>query len=68
MTLPRDWQRHVNAPQSEAELAAVRRSVVRGTPFGEESWQRRTVKRLGLESTMRPRGRPGKSPPATPPI
>ena len=62
VALPRDWRRHVQSPQSEAELAALRRSVVRGSPFGEDSWQERTAKRLGLMSTLRPRGRPQKSP------
>ena len=48
--------------ETEAELAALRRSVVRGTPFGGEAWQERTAKRLGLESTLRARGRPRKLP------
>jgi putative transposase len=70
LALPRHWRRHVQSPQSEAELAALRRSVVRGAPFGEQSWQQRTAKRLGLQSTLRPRGRPWKSRPAeaSPPI
>jgi putative transposase len=60
--LPRkpSWTDHVNAPQTEAELAALRRSVHRGSPFGDESWQLETVDRLGLESTLRPQGRPKK--------
>jgi putative transposase len=60
--LPRrpGWVEHVNAPQSEAELAALRRCVQRGNPFGEESWCDRIVRRLGLESTLRPQGRPQK--------
>jgi len=41
-------------------LAALRRSVLRGNPFGEEWWQERTARRLGLESTLRARGRPRK--------
>jgi putative transposase len=48
----------VQAPQKEAELEALRRSVVRACPFGDDSWQQRTAKRLGLDSTLRPRGRP----------
>jgi putative transposase len=32
--LPDGWVAHVNAPQTEAELEAVRRSVQRGCPFG----------------------------------
>lgn len=60
--LPRKagWVEYVNAPQSEAELAAVRRSVERGNPFGSDSWNDRTIRRLGLESTIRARGRPKK--------
>ena len=42
----------------EAEVAAVRQSIHRGTPFGNETWTRRAASRLGLESTLRPRGRP----------
>jgi putative transposase len=58
--LPRkaNWVEHVHEPLTEAELAAVRRSVRRGSPFGDDSWTGRTVRRLGLESTMRPQGRP----------
>ncbi len=55
---PRDWVRRVNRMQSDSELAALRRSVVRGQPFGDEAWVHRTARRLGLESTLRPRGRP----------
>jgi putative transposase len=59
--LPRDWRRHVQLAQTEAELAALRQSVVRGAPFGEGSWQERTANRLHLQSTLRPRGRPRKA-------
>jgi putative transposase len=53
-----DWVAHVNAAQTEAELLAVRRSIVRGSPLGDASWSEQTVRRLGLESTLRPPGRP----------
>ena len=42
-------------------LKAVRRSVLRGNPFGDESWSDRAVRRLGLESTLRSHGRPKKA-------
>jgi putative transposase len=58
LALPRRWLQHVQRPQTEGELEALRRSVARGCPFGEASWQERTAKRLGLQSTLRPRGRP----------
>ena len=57
---PADWLRRVNRPQREAELKAVRQAVRRGAPFGSSQWQARTAKRLGLEWTLRPRGRPRK--------
>ena len=55
---PRSWVQYVNQPQSEAELAAVRRSVERGQPYGADAWVRAVAAQLGLESTLRPRGRP----------
>jgi putative transposase len=57
---PREWLSYVNAPQTQAELDALRRSVSRGTPYGSENWVRRTVLKLGLGATLRPRGRPKK--------
>jgi putative transposase len=57
----REWLSWVNRAQTEAEVRAVRHCIVRGTPFGEERWVKRTVVRLGLESTIRSRGRPRKS-------
>jgi putative transposase len=58
--LPADWVERVNRAETEAELEALRPSVVRGCPFGTESWQRQTAGRLGLVHTLRPRGRPRK--------
>jgi hypothetical protein len=31
-----------------------------GAPFGDLNWQAVTAKKMGLESTMKPRGRPNK--------
>jgi putative transposase len=58
---PADWKARVNRALGSKELEAVRISVARGRPFGDEDWQKRTTKRLGLESTFRPRGRPRKA-------
>jgi putative transposase len=58
---PEHWQEWVDQPETEAELTALRRSVARGMPFGAEVWQRQTAKRLGLEASLRPVGRPRKS-------
>ena len=60
VTCPDDWLTVVNEPQSEGELEALRRSLLRSCPYGDRAWQRRTATRLGLESTLRPRGRPAR--------
>jgi putative transposase len=52
------WVEHVNGVETEGELTAIRRSVTRCNPFGDEHWTQQTVKRLRLETTIRPRGRP----------
>ena len=59
-SLPRNWRALVNKPQTDAELAALRKCIVRGTPFGNDKWTSNAAKRLALESTTRPRGRPRK--------
>jgi putative transposase len=58
---PRNWLEYVHQPQSEQELEALRRCVQRGTPFGDPQWTRSSAARLGLDFTLRPRGRPRKS-------
>jgi putative transposase len=58
--VPDAWVGHVNRVETEAELAAVRRSLMRGMPFGSEVWTTATAKELGLESSLHPRGRPKK--------
>ena len=60
LSLPADWIERVNAAQTESELAALRRCVARGAPYGDEAWQERTATALGLQSAFRPRGRPRK--------
>ncbi len=60
--LPSDWREVVARAEPAAELETVRRSVARGTPFGGARWVPLTARRLGLESTVKPRGRPRKSP------
>lgn len=57
---PQTWVAMVNRPESEAELEALRRCVQRGNPFGGEAWTAKTAAAMGLESTLRARGRPKK--------
>jgi putative transposase len=54
---PRNWSELVREPQTESELAALRESLVRGAPFGSPHWTHDTAGRLGLESTLRSRGK-----------
>lgn len=58
---PRQWLSHVQRPQTESELTALRRSVARGAPFGAADWTQRIAQQFDLEMTLRPRGRPRKS-------
>lgn len=46
--LPVEWPEQVNAVETAGDLVAVRRSVQRGTPFGNAAWQQETATCLGL--------------------
>jgi putative transposase len=60
VSLPPDWSGFIRRPLTRAEIERVRRSVRRRTPFGSPGWQEQVCGELGLESTLRPRGRPKK--------
>jgi putative transposase len=55
---PWNWAERVNQGQSQTELDALRRSVVRGQPYGSERWMKQTVISLDLGHTLRDRGWP----------
>jgi putative transposase len=61
LPFPSDWLKRVNHAQTEGELAAIRRCLERGRPYGGERWTKRTAGRLGLASSLRNRGRPRKA-------
>ena len=56
--LPDNWSRYVGEPLKEKELERRRQSVNRQSPYGTPIGQMNVGKELGLESTLRPRGRP----------
>ncbi|MCY2967601.1 MAG: hypothetical protein NT069_28890, partial [Planctomycetota bacterium] len=60
---PRDaaWWERVNEPLSSGDLQRLRHSGPRGRPFDNDDWTRPTAQALGLESCLRPPGRPKKS-------
>lgn len=55
---PKNWDAWVNLAPSDSELASLRRSSTRGTPFGSENWISQSAARLSLGHTLRPVGRP----------
>src|SRR5262249_26228235 len=55
---PPDWLDRVPIPPTEAEIAALRRSVQRNRPYGSPAGVERTATDLGLESSLRAPGRP----------
>ena len=57
---PPRWRWLVNLPQPAKEEQTLKRCVERGRPFGSDDWVSRMAKRLGLEATLRGRGRPPK--------
>jgi putative transposase len=54
------WRQWLHTPFTQAELEAVRRSVVSGRPFGSAAWTERMARLLGLRLGHRQRGRPRK--------
>jgi len=56
--LPSPWLDWVDAPLTEAELAAIRACVKRDRPLGDPAWTRSVAERLELLGTLAPRGRP----------
>jgi putative transposase len=61
-TRRRRWSAFVHQPPPDEELAAIRRSCSSGLPFGAARWVDDLSTRLGLDLTIRPRGRPRKTP------
>ena len=57
---PSNWRDWVNEAEDPGQLAALRHSVNRGTPWGGQAWTERTAARLGVATSLRPRGRPAK--------
>lgn len=57
---PPTWLEWVNADEQREHVEALRRSVVKGQPFGSEPWTKQMVTRWNLGMTLRERGRPSK--------
>lgn len=56
---PADWLQRVNeGTEPPDSLRRLRECVNRGAPYGDGVWVEQTAARLGLESSLRPPGRP----------
>ena len=55
-----NWEEEVNLPITVKECEAVRLSMQRSRPLGDEEWTASTANRLGLQSTLKQLGRPRK--------
>jgi hypothetical protein len=60
------WRQWLQEALTERELAAIRRSLTTGRPFGSEGWALGMGQRLGLSLAPKQRGRPPKHRPGQP--
>jgi putative transposase len=58
LPLPPDWDSLVEERWADPELRRLRSSIDRGSPFGQETWVLQTARLLGLDCSLRKRGRP----------
>ena len=56
--LPENWNAFVNGTPGDEWLDAIRAAIQRGRPLGDPVWMEEAAERLGLESSLRPIGRP----------
>ncbi len=55
---PEDWEARVDLNQPVPDVEMLRKHLVRGRPYGEPAWMVKTARDLGLEGSLRERGRP----------
>ena len=58
--VPTEWLQWIDQSLFDPELGTLRTCVNRQQPYGTKDWQAKIAVALGLESTMRKRGRPRK--------
>jgi putative transposase len=57
---PRDWARHIEVAPTPAQAEQIRECIRRSRPLGDPNWTTATARRLHLQWTLRPQGRPRK--------
>ena len=58
--VPSDYIFWANEPQTSEELELLRRSVIKGKPYGDDDWTGDIIKKFNLKSTLKNPGRPKK--------
>ncbi len=61
VALPKRYVSWINEPENKDILDELRRSVLRGAPFGDTAWVDHMIQTHHLLSTVRSQGRPKKS-------
>lgn len=57
---PSDWNEQLSLEIPTETLDRINHCIQRSCPYGAAEWVQKTAIRLGIESTIRPRGRPKK--------
>lgn len=60
VALPKRYVSWINEPENKDILDELRRSVLRGVPFGDTAWVNHMIQTHHLVSTVRSQGRPKK--------
>jgi len=60
--MPTEWLEYVNEKEKSTTVNIIRNSIERQAPYGDEIWQTKVANLYGLQSSLKPRGRPKKEP------
>lgn len=60
VALPANWAQLANRLPTRGSIEKLATSIRRNSPYGTDVWVSDTARRLGLEATLRPLGRPRK--------
>jgi putative transposase len=60
VNIPSYYTEWINEQEKQETLDRIRDTIRRGNPFGKEEWVQNMAKKFGLDSTLKPRGRPRK--------
>jgi putative transposase len=61
IAIPENYLQLVNEGQNVSEERMIENSIIKNNPYGDNEWIKKTVKKFGLEQTLRGVGRPKKS-------